>query len=168
MYSGRPSSNMAWNQLPMTNGAVAARPVVRAQSVSLSTNNHGVVSISADLDTHASRAQPTLMEVNNVVRKVFVCPVPNCGRALTTRFNYKRHTKRHTGEKQFQCEYAGCGKRFAEKSSMKRHFKVHERKRDKRTTNTGSGRKPGSPDGSDGYSTSPTTSPSAPHSNGAL
>jgi len=77
------------------------------------------------------------MEVNNIVRKVFVCPVPNCGRALTTRFNYKRHTKRHTGEKQFQCEYSGCGKRFAEKSSMKRHLKVHDRKRDKRSSTSG-------------------------------
>jgi len=63
--------------------------------------------------------------INFVAARRHVCE--ECGNTFSSKFSFKRHLKRHTGERPYRCTVSGCGRFFAEKSTMMRHHKTHSK-----------------------------------------
>ncbi|XP_031759800.1 zinc finger protein Xfin-like [Xenopus tropicalis] len=51
----------------------------------------------------------------------FLCPA--CGKGFSSKSNYQRHYRTHTGEKPFICPQ--CGKGFAQSSQLGTHLRIH-------------------------------------------
>lgn len=68
-------------------------------------------------------------------KKVFRCPMENCGRVFDRKYNMQIHIRKHTGEMPYQCRVDGCGERFKWRSSLVNHNRKHK-----------SGELPGEPD----------------------
>jgi hypothetical protein len=55
----------------------------------------------------------------------FNCPMENCQKTYTSRYNLKVHMKTYHFEiKEFVCQYLSCSQRFKHKSSLERHIRV--------------------------------------------
>eukprot|EP00808_Paulinella_micropora_P010248 g22144.t1 len=55
--------------------------------------------------------------------KRFRCMVPECGETFASKFSWRRHRKKHTGERPWGCVY--CLRYFGEKSTLKKHLNTH-------------------------------------------
>jgi len=82
-------------------------------------------------DQHAS---PSLGR-RSKTKKVFYCPMDNCGRVFDRKYNMQIHIRKHTGEMPYQCRVEGCGLKFKWRSSLVNHNRKHK-----------TGKLPGPPD----------------------
>eukprot|EP00457_Paulinella_chromatophora_P004489 gb/GEZN01004501.1/.p1 GENE.gb/GEZN01004501.1/~~gb/GEZN01004501.1/.p1 ORF type:complete len:497 (-),score=58.34 gb/GEZN01004501.1/:377-1867(-) len=57
------------------------------------------------------------------IKKRFKCDVPSCYETFATKFSWRRHRKKHTGERPWGCVY--CLRYFGEKSTLKKHLHTH-------------------------------------------
>ncbi len=48
-------------------------------------------------------------------KKVYVCPVAECGRVCSRKSSLEAHMHLHYGTQPFKCSFAGCDKMFSEK-----------------------------------------------------
>lgn len=61
------------------------------------------------------------------IRKIYVCPQPNCLRQYTTSFSLSRHLATHSDTKLFTCHV--CHKSFAIAQYLKEHALTHSPER---------------------------------------
>eukprot|EP00808_Paulinella_micropora_P022753 g68124.t1 len=53
----------------------------------------------------------------------FNCDIEGCNQTFATKFSWRRHRKKHTGERPWGCVY--CLRYFGEKSTLKKHLHTH-------------------------------------------
>eukprot|EP00744_Colponema_vietnamica_P003928 GILI01005950.1.p1 GENE.GILI01005950.1~~GILI01005950.1.p1 ORF type:complete len:407 (+),score=85.95 GILI01005950.1:101-1222(+) len=80
------------------------------------------------------------------VKKAYICPFPNCGKAFSAPCRLRDHEFSHTKEKRFTCNFPGCGKSFSLASNYKRHLRLHAKHaQQKEPSNESSSPEPESP-----------------------
>ncbi|KAL3895617.1 MAG: hypothetical protein SGCHY_004594 [Lobulomycetales sp.] len=64
---------------------------------------------------------PVHDEDKNDPRGIYRCPVPNCGKYFTRRFNLRCHLRTHAGARPYACQL--CDAEFSRKHDLRRHVK---------------------------------------------
>eukprot|EP00457_Paulinella_chromatophora_P004688 gb/GEZN01004700.1/.p1 GENE.gb/GEZN01004700.1/~~gb/GEZN01004700.1/.p1 ORF type:complete len:519 (+),score=51.59 gb/GEZN01004700.1/:202-1758(+) len=67
--------------------------------------------------------QCSVKDKRPISKKRFACDFPECNETFATKFSWRRHRKKHTGDRPWGCVY--CLRYFGEKSTLKKHLHTH-------------------------------------------
>eukprot|EP00808_Paulinella_micropora_P013325 g38591.t1 len=96
-------------------------PPIRPRRKSVSSAGHKTNVVT--IESKGTNSGGTKKHRKGSKNKRFRCEVPECGESFATKFSWRRHRKKHTGERPWGCVY--CLRYFGEKSTLKKHLNTH-------------------------------------------
>eukprot|EP00808_Paulinella_micropora_P028235 g68314.t1 len=90
---------------------------IKAESVTPSSTP-----VIGSQEVSSAPSEPHVQYVNGKER--YRCDHPKCEDTFTSKFSWRRHRKKHTGERPWGCVY--CLRYFGEKSTLQKHLHTHK------------------------------------------
>ncbi|KAJ9143735.1 Finger protein azf1 [Pleurostoma richardsiae] len=92
------------------------------------TETEHIVKIAEDEQVPEPQKVPKQRRVK-VIRKRFICDVPDCNKRFAQRAQLTTHMRCHNGERPYVCSFPGCNSSFGQHGNLKVHQRLHSGER---------------------------------------